>query len=175
MELVQSVTREEIKDAFFDIAEDKAPGPDGYSSGFYKAAWPVIGEEVVKAILEFFTTGRLLKQINTTILALIPKEMFSGYNRQGLPMRCALKVDLRKAYDTVEWDFLSAVLHLFGFPDIFIGWIEECHYSYVLGLHQWEPSRVLQGFQGAATGGSDVPVPVCSDYGGPAADDATTY
>ncbi|KAL0284163.1 UNVERIFIED_CONTAM: putative mitochondrial protein [Sesamum radiatum] len=186
MELVQSVTREEIKDAFFDIAEDKAPGPDGYSSGFYKAAWPVIGEEVVKAILEFFTTGRLLKQVNTTILALIPKvrvpslvsdfrpisccnvlykvitkiivqrlrlvldkminpaqnafvpgrsigdnillaqEMFSGYNRQGLPMRCALKVDLRKAYDTVEWDFLSAVLHLFGFPDIFIGWIEEC-------------------------------------------------
>ncbi|KAL0302827.1 UNVERIFIED_CONTAM: hypothetical protein Scaly_3019800 [Sesamum calycinum] len=124
---------------------------------FYKAAWPVIGEEVVKAILEFFTTGRLLKQVNTTILALIPKrlrsvldkmispsqnafvpgrsigdnillaqEMFSGYNRQGLPMRCALKVDLRKAYDTVEWDFLSAVLHLFGFPDIFIGWIEEC-------------------------------------------------
>ncbi|KAL0288762.1 UNVERIFIED_CONTAM: putative ribonuclease H protein [Sesamum radiatum] len=186
MALVQTPTREEIKDAFFDIAEDKAPGPDGYSSGFYKAAWPVIGEEVATAILEFFTTGRLLKQVNTTILALIPKvrvpslvsdfrpisccnvlykvitkiivqrlrlvldkmispsqnafvpgrsigdnillaqEMFSGYNRQGLPMRCALKVDLRKAYDTVEWDFLSAVLHLFGFPDIFIGWIEEC-------------------------------------------------
>ncbi|KAL0294828.1 UNVERIFIED_CONTAM: hypothetical protein Sangu_3209400 [Sesamum angustifolium] len=155
--LVQSVTREEIKDAFFDIAEDKAPGPDGYSSGFYKAAWPVIGEEMIKAILEFFTTGRLLKQVNTTILALIPKrlrlvldklispsqnafvpgrsigdnillaqELFAGYNRQGLPMRCALKVDLRKAYDTVEWDFLSAVLQMFGFPGTFIGWVEEC-------------------------------------------------
>ncbi|KAK4383990.1 hypothetical protein Sango_3101200 [Sesamum angolense] len=114
--LVQRPTREEVKDAFFDIAEDKAPGPDGYSSGFYKAAWPVIGEEVVKAILEFFTTGRLLKQVNTTMLAHIPKrlrlvldamispsqnafvlghsigdnillaqEMFTGYNRQGLP------------------------------------------------------------------------------------------
>ncbi|KAL0302139.1 UNVERIFIED_CONTAM: putative ribonuclease H protein [Sesamum calycinum] len=115
--LIQSVTREEIKDAFFDIAKDKAPGPDGYSSGFYKAAWPVIGEEVVKAILEFFITGRLLKQVNTTILALIPK---------GLPMRCALKVDLRKAYDTVEWDFRSAVLQLLGFSGTFIGWIEEC-------------------------------------------------
>ncbi|KAK4384464.1 putative ribonuclease H protein [Sesamum angolense] len=155
--LVQRPTREEVKDAFFDIAEDKAPGPDGYSSGFYKAAWPVIGDEVVNAILEFFTTGRLLKQVNTTLLALIPKrlrlvldamispsqnafvpgrsigdnillaqEMFTGYNRQGLPKRCALKVDLRKAYDTVEWDFLIAALQLFGFPDIFIGWIEEC-------------------------------------------------
>ncbi|KAL0300237.1 UNVERIFIED_CONTAM: putative ribonuclease H protein [Sesamum angustifolium] len=155
--LVQRPTREEVKDAFFDIAEDKAPGPDGYSSGFYKAAWPVIGDEVFNAILEFFTTGRLLKQVNTTLLALIPKrlrlvldamispsqnafvpgrsigdnillaqEMFTGYNRQGLPKRCALKVDLRKAYDTVEWDFLIAALQLFGFPDIFIGWIEEC-------------------------------------------------
>ncbi|KAK4384230.1 putative ribonuclease H protein [Sesamum angolense] len=104
--LVQSVTREEIKDAFFDIAEDKAPGPDGYSSGFYKAAWPVIGEEMIKAI-----TG---------------KRSCSGYNRQGLPMRCALKVDLRKAYDTVEWDFLSAVLQMFGFSGTFIGWVEEC-------------------------------------------------
>ncbi|KAL0292674.1 UNVERIFIED_CONTAM: hypothetical protein Sangu_3252100 [Sesamum angustifolium] len=32
---------------------------------------------------------------------LLAQEIFSGYNRQGLPMRCALKVDLRKAYDTV--------------------------------------------------------------------------
>ncbi|KAL0407937.1 UNVERIFIED_CONTAM: hypothetical protein Sradi_1728100 [Sesamum radiatum] len=42
--LIQPVSREEIKLAFFDIEEDKAPGPDGYSSGFYKAAWPIIGE-----------------------------------------------------------------------------------------------------------------------------------
>ncbi|KAL0302627.1 UNVERIFIED_CONTAM: putative ribonuclease H protein [Sesamum calycinum] len=99
----------------------------------------------------------ILCNVNTTILALIPKrlrlvldklispsqnafvlgrsigdnillaqELFAGYNRQGLPMRCALKVDLRKAYDTVEWDFLSAVLQLFGFPGTFIGWVEEC-------------------------------------------------
>ncbi|KAL0282966.1 UNVERIFIED_CONTAM: hypothetical protein Sangu_2919900 [Sesamum angustifolium] len=71
--LVQSVSWEEIKDAFFDIAEDKAPGPDGYSPGFYKAVWPIIDEELVRAISEFFITGRLLKQVNTTILALIPK------------------------------------------------------------------------------------------------------
>ena len=64
---------DDVKQAVFDIAEDKAPGPDGYSSGFFKAAWPVVGEEVTRAVLDFFTTGKLLKQINSTILTLIPK------------------------------------------------------------------------------------------------------
>ncbi|KAL0420726.1 UNVERIFIED_CONTAM: hypothetical protein Slati_3095500 [Sesamum latifolium] len=59
--------------ALFDIAEDKSPGPDGFSSGCYKVAWTVVGEDVTNAILEFFNTGKLLKQVNTTLLALIPK------------------------------------------------------------------------------------------------------
>ncbi|XP_011075695.1 uncharacterized protein LOC105160127 [Sesamum indicum] len=57
-------TPEDVKNAVFDISEDKAPGPDGYSSGFFKAAWPVVGTEVTRAILNFFTTGKLLKQVN---------------------------------------------------------------------------------------------------------------
>ncbi|KAL0284497.1 UNVERIFIED_CONTAM: hypothetical protein Sradi_7195800 [Sesamum radiatum] len=173
--LVLPVSPDEVKQALFDIDESKAPGPDGYSAGFFKAAWPVIGGEVTQAIRDFFQTGRLLKQVNATLISLIPKvsnpgvvaefrpisccnvlykvitkilvqrmrgildtlispsqnafvpgraigdnillaqELFSGYNQKHLPPRCALKVDLRKAYDTVEWDFLTAVLILFGF------------------------------------------------------------
>ncbi|KAL2246952.1 UNVERIFIED_CONTAM: hypothetical protein Sindi_2547500 [Sesamum indicum] len=37
-----------------------------------------------------------------------------------------LKVDIRKAYDTVEWDFMIAVMELFGFPSTFVKWIEVC-------------------------------------------------
>ncbi|KAL2225019.1 UNVERIFIED_CONTAM: putative mitochondrial protein [Sesamum indicum] len=134
-------------------------------------AWPVVGTEVTRAVLDFFTTGKLLKQVNSTLLALIPKvhtppmsvndfrpisccnvlykvitkllvqrlsmvldklispcqaafipgksigdnimlaqELFTGYNQIRLPPRCELKVDIRKAYDTVEWDFHVAVL-----------------------------------------------------------------
>ncbi|KAL0420563.1 UNVERIFIED_CONTAM: hypothetical protein Slati_3079200 [Sesamum latifolium] len=35
-----------VTPAFFDISEDSAPGPDGYSSAFFKTAWPVIGGDV---------------------------------------------------------------------------------------------------------------------------------
>ncbi|KAL0455368.1 UNVERIFIED_CONTAM: hypothetical protein Slati_0876000 [Sesamum latifolium] len=142
-QLLRHVTPDEVKQAVFDIDEAKAPGPDGYSSGFFKAGWPIVGKEVTKAILDFFAADRLLKQVNATLLSLIPKnafvpgrsigdnillaqELFTGYNQQHLPPRCALKVDIRKAYDTVEWDFLMAVLRLFGFPSLFISWIEEC-------------------------------------------------
>ncbi|KAL2247963.1 UNVERIFIED_CONTAM: hypothetical protein Sindi_2648600, partial [Sesamum indicum] len=71
--LISAFTPDNVKQAVFDIAEDKAPGPDGYSSGFFKAAWPVVGQEVTKAVLDFFSTGKLLKHVNSTLLALIPK------------------------------------------------------------------------------------------------------
>ncbi|KAL2230514.1 UNVERIFIED_CONTAM: hypothetical protein Sindi_1645800 [Sesamum indicum] len=72
-QLILSFPTEDLKLVVFDIANDKAPGPDGFSSGFFKAAWSVVGIEVTKAVLDFFSTGKLLKQINCTFFALIPK------------------------------------------------------------------------------------------------------
>ncbi|KAL0448719.1 UNVERIFIED_CONTAM: hypothetical protein Slati_1428300, partial [Sesamum latifolium] len=48
--------RAKIKAVVFDIVEDKPPGPDGFSSRFYKAAWPVIGHEITQAVQDFFTS-----------------------------------------------------------------------------------------------------------------------
>ncbi|XP_022030684.1 uncharacterized protein LOC110931606 [Helianthus annuus] len=71
--MIRQVTREEVKSAMFSIGENKAPGPDGYTSAFFKNSWEIVGDEVTKAILEFFNNGKLLKQINHTIIALVPK------------------------------------------------------------------------------------------------------
>ncbi|KAL2240836.1 UNVERIFIED_CONTAM: hypothetical protein Sindi_0724800 [Sesamum indicum] len=154
-QLLLPLSAEDVKQAVFDIADDKAPGPDGYSSRFFKAAWPVVGEEVTRAVLDFFSTGKLLKQINSTILALIPKprNYSSRYNQMRLPPRCALKVDIRKAYDTVEWDFLLAVLQLFGFPPTFTRWIEECvsTTSFSIGLNG-KPHGFFSGARGLRQG-----------------------
>ncbi|KAL0413565.1 UNVERIFIED_CONTAM: hypothetical protein Sradi_1558200 [Sesamum radiatum] len=209
--LIQPITTEEVKLAVFDIAEDKASGPDGYSSGIYKAVWSIVGDEVNKAVPDIFATGHLLKQGNATLLSLIPKanfrpisccnvlykvitkilvqrisgvlekltspsqkafvpgrsigdnillaqELFSGYNQARLPLRSALKVDLRKAYDNVEWDFLLATLKMFGFLELFIHCIEECvsktHFSICLNGTTW----VLRWGTRAKTGGPHVPI-----------------
>ena len=37
-----------------------------------------------------------------------------------------LKLDMEKAYDRMEWDFLFAVLKQLGFRDQWIRWIREC-------------------------------------------------
>lgn len=43
--------------------------------------------------------------------------------RKGLMI---LKLDLEKAYDRVEWEFLQSVLKAFKFPEVFIKMVMEC-------------------------------------------------
>nr|GEY49238.1 hypothetical protein [Tanacetum cinerariifolium] len=54
--------------------DNKASGPDGYTAAFFKEAWDITATDVIKVIKEFFTNRILLKELNHTILALIPKE-----------------------------------------------------------------------------------------------------
>ncbi|KAL0455373.1 UNVERIFIED_CONTAM: hypothetical protein Slati_0876500 [Sesamum latifolium] len=88
IELTMPVTAAETKEAFFDISEDSAPGPDGYPSAFYKAAWPEIGADLCAAITEFFHSGRLLKQINATLLVLILKVQLPVRVSDYRPIAC---------------------------------------------------------------------------------------
>lgn len=41
---------------------------------------------------------------------LICQDILNQYKRKSQPARCTLKVDLRKAYDSVSWKFLEALL-----------------------------------------------------------------
>ncbi|XP_049361885.1 uncharacterized protein LOC125826574 [Solanum verrucosum] len=150
---------------------------------YYKSAWPIVGEDLTNAVLEFFQNNKILRQINSTSIALIPKidkpefasqfrpisycnaiykcisklicsrlksaislivaenqstfvqgrsmmhnvlichDILRHYNRKNASPRCLMKIDLKKAYDIVSWEFLEEVLIHFGFPGQFVKWI----------------------------------------------------
>ncbi|KAF8109953.1 hypothetical protein N665_0089s0071 [Sinapis alba] len=52
----------DIKLAFFSLPKNKAPRPDGYPAEFFTANWEALGCDMISAIKEFLTTGRLLQQ-----------------------------------------------------------------------------------------------------------------
>nr|GEU32224.1 hypothetical protein [Tanacetum cinerariifolium] len=47
--------------------------PDSFSAAFFKKAWDVVGGDITCAIRDFFSNGKLLKELNHTIISLIPK------------------------------------------------------------------------------------------------------
>ncbi|GJT03163.1 putative RNA-directed DNA polymerase, eukaryota, reverse transcriptase zinc-binding domain protein [Tanacetum coccineum] len=160
--MIRTVSSQEIRDAIFSMDNDKSPCPDGYTVAFFKEAWDIIKQDVIKDVQEFFVNGTLLKELNHTIIALIPKvasplkindyipisccnillkciskiisnwmkdsltmlissnqsafvpgrritdnilltqELMHNYHLDRGPPRCAFKVDIQKAYDTVD-------------------------------------------------------------------------
>ena len=65
--------RVEVRRAVFAIHADKAPGPDGFSAGFYHSYWDIIGKDIYQDIREFFETGHFHRRQNETHIRLISK------------------------------------------------------------------------------------------------------
>ncbi|XP_059650451.1 uncharacterized protein LOC132296256 [Cornus florida] len=57
---------------------------------------------------------------------LLAHELLRGYHKHGTPARCAIKVDFKKAFDSVKWDFIINCLSLHNFPPKFISLINAC-------------------------------------------------
>lgn len=49
-----------------------------------------------------------------------------GYGSKGITPRCMLKIDMRKAYDSVEWPYIEQILNCLQFPAKFVKWIMCC-------------------------------------------------
>jgi hypothetical protein len=186
-ELCKLPTSQEIKETLFNMASQKAPGPDGLLVLFYKTYWHIVGINVVNAVRDFFLSGKMHKEVNNSLIVLIPKiqnptsfnhfrpislcnvvykiiakilvnrlrpllpKLISPCQSAFVPGRwiaenevvvqellhsfkkrkvkggfLAIKLDLQKAYDKVNWKFLQAVLLNFGFNERFVSWIKEC-------------------------------------------------
>ncbi|GKC26909.1 putative RNA-directed DNA polymerase [Tanacetum coccineum] len=127
----------------FSGRNDKSPGLDGFTAAFFKEAWDIMASDVINAVKEFFVNGTLRKELNHRIIALIPKvssptrisdyrpisccNLMHNYHLDRGTPRCAFKVNIQKAYDTVDWDFLKTIdlEHMGSFS------IDWCRYGVV--------------------------------------------
>nr|GFA33279.1 RNA-directed DNA polymerase, eukaryota [Tanacetum cinerariifolium] len=72
-ELESEVSNKEIKKAVWECGIDKAPGPDGFTFGFFRHLWYLIDKEVNDAVRYFFHNFDLPNGCNSSFIALIPK------------------------------------------------------------------------------------------------------
>ncbi|XP_021731005.1 uncharacterized protein LOC110697912 [Chenopodium quinoa] len=115
--LCRSFSRDDVQKALWSIDEDKAPGPDGFSSKFFKAAWNFVGNDVTDAVLDFFTTGKLLKQMLCERLKEVLPGIIDGVQGPFIKGRSILDNILI---------FIEDMLVGLGFPDRFVQWIMCC-------------------------------------------------
>ncbi|MCI40696.1 cysteine-rich receptor-like protein kinase, partial [Trifolium medium] len=63
-----------MKKAVWDCDSEKSPGPDGVSFGFIKDFWEDLKADFIQFLSEFHKNGKLVKGINNSFIALIPKK-----------------------------------------------------------------------------------------------------
>lgn len=66
------VTVDKVERASFSIKLDKAPGPDGFDSFFFRENWEILNLDVTKAMLSFFSSGKMLKEMNKMFVMVVP-------------------------------------------------------------------------------------------------------
>lgn len=57
---------------------------------------------------------------------LLATELVKDYHKDSISSRCAIKIDISKAFDSVQWEFLLNTLTAMNFPAKLIQWIRLC-------------------------------------------------
>ncbi|XP_074315468.1 uncharacterized protein LOC141651667 [Silene latifolia] len=136
--LNRGVTTEEVRQCLFSIPKDKSPGPDGFTSQFYRDAWAIVGEDVLSLVLPDIISrnqGAFIQCRSILENILVCQDLVRMYNRGNASLRCMFKIDLQKAYDSLEWSFLDQMLDVLNFSEKFRKLIFVCVTSTTFSLN----------------------------------------
>ncbi|XP_074306400.1 uncharacterized protein LOC141641645 [Silene latifolia] len=165
-------SRNEVRQAVFQLGPLKSPGPDGMPTAFYQRYWAIVKKDVINGALNILNSGNVIKEFNKTFIVLIPKndcpervgdfrsislcnvimkvvtkcianrlkgimddlvgpfqsafvpnksivdniviaqEILHVINHRNYGKKClmAVKADMSKAYDRLNWNFIKGVL-----------------------------------------------------------------
>ncbi|KAL9667843.1 hypothetical protein QQ045_002212 [Rhodiola kirilowii] len=72
--LLRDISEEEVRAAVFSMGPLKALGVDEFPAIFYQKHWNSIKDNIMKEVKDFWAEGLLDKEINKTLIVLIPKK-----------------------------------------------------------------------------------------------------
>ncbi|KAL5560569.1 hypothetical protein UlMin_036780 [Ulmus minor] len=131
------------------MTPSKSPRADGMPAFFYQKYWHVVGDEVTIACLGVLNEGMTLASTNETLITLIPKVKKQSafipgrviYDKAIIGFEClhaikrrrskkrgflALKLDMAKAFDRMEWSFVQGIMYKLGYSEVWIKKIMAC-------------------------------------------------
>ncbi|XP_062093775.1 uncharacterized protein LOC133799797 [Humulus lupulus] len=118
LSLLKPFSHKEIRDAYFSIPIIKSPSPDGFGYAFsrpiaccstiYKCISKLLCSRLAMVLLDLvqLNQGAFVQGRSIAHNILIFQDLINNYGRTSTSPRCAIKIDLSKAYDTGS---LSAV------------------------------------------------------------------
>ena len=77
--------------------------------------------DIISPMQNSFLGGRLMSDSINLV-----QELVRQYSGKRSSTHNLLKVDFRKAFDSVQWDFLENLLQQLGFPGIFVSLLMQC-------------------------------------------------
>lgn len=94
----------------------------------YKCITKLISERMNSVLPEIVSSNQGAFISSRSILhnVLICQDLVKHYNRKNMKAGCMMKLDLKKAYDSVSWDFIQQMLEGVGFPRKFIELVMVC-------------------------------------------------
>uniref|UniRef100_A0A2N9J7P9 CCHC-type domain-containing protein n=1 Tax=Fagus sylvatica TaxID=28930 RepID=A0A2N9J7P9_FAGSY len=103
LSLTAHVDAKDVKMSLWSLKAFKAPGPNGLHPRFFQKCWPTVGDSVVNEAA--FVPGR--RGLDNVVIA--QELIHSIHRKKGRMGQLILKLDLEKAYDRLEWDFIPLV------------------------------------------------------------------
>jgi len=83
----------------------------------------------LKSILPKFISPNQSAFIKDRLLMenlLLATEVIKDYHKDSVSPRCAMKIDISKAFDSVQWFFLLNTLRALDIPEQYVNWIQKC-------------------------------------------------
>ncbi|RVW97112.1 Transposon TX1 uncharacterized 149 kDa protein [Vitis vinifera] len=148
--------KEEIHSTLMEMNGNKPPGPDVFTMAFWQACWDFVNEEIVVLrtlgilayqpfrglykLLAKVLANRLKKVLGNVVYvdqnafvmskqildaSLIANEVIDFWHKHK-DKWLICKLDIEKAYDNINWNFLIKVLHKMDFGSRWMEWIWWC-------------------------------------------------